>query len=392
MAAPPLTSLEGFHGTLIRPGDAGYDEARAVYNAMIDRRPRADRALRRRRRRDRARQLRARQGCCSPCAAAATTPAGSASATTALVIDLSRMKGVRVDPASRTVRVERRLPWGDVDHATHAVRAGRAERASSRRTGVGGLTLGGGIGYLTRRYGLTIDNLLGVDVVLADGSFVTASADEHADLFWAVRGGGGNFGVVTSFVFRAHRSRPSYAGPMLWPLERGGRDPALRIASSSRARRRSSTACSRSSPSRRPAVPGGAALQEDVRRSSGATPGRRRRPRQRSRRCARFGPGARLRRADAVPGAAGRVRRRSTRPACSGTGRPTSSTSSPTRRSTAHVEYGAQLPTMHSTMHLYPINGAVGTRRRGRHRVELPRRQLGEVIVGVDPDPAQRAT
>ena len=118
-----------------------------------------------------------------------------------LVIDLSRLKGIRVDQNSRSVRVEGGALWGDVDHATHpfglAVPSGFLST-----TGVGGLTLGGGIGYLARQHGLTIDNLLGVDVVLADGRLVSASAEENADLFWAVRGGGGNFGVVTSFLFR----------------------------------------------------------------------------------------------------------------------------------------------------------------------------------------------
>ena len=110
-----------------------------------------------------------------------------------LVIDLSRMKGIRVDPAAKKVRVEAGCVWGDVDHATHAFGMA-APCGFISTTGVAGLTLGGGIGYLTRQYGLTIDNLLSVDMVLADGSFVTASKDENLDLFWAVRGGGGNFG------------------------------------------------------------------------------------------------------------------------------------------------------------------------------------------------------
>ena len=135
------------------------------------------------------------------------------------MIDLSLMKGVRVDPAAKTVRVEGGCTWGDVDHATHAFGMATPSGIAST-TGVGGLTLGGGLGHLARTCGLTIDNLLEVDMVLADGSFVTANADAHQDLFWAVRGGGGNFGVVTSFLFRLHPISMVYAGPMLWPLEK----------------------------------------------------------------------------------------------------------------------------------------------------------------------------
>ena len=125
------------------------------------------------------------------------------------------MKGVRVDPANKTVRVEPGCTSGDVDHATHpfglAVPFGIVST-----TGVAGLTLGGGTGYLTRKYGLTIDNLLEADVVLANGTFVTASKTQNPDLFWAIRGGGGNFGVVTSFLFQAHPVRMVYAGPVFW--------------------------------------------------------------------------------------------------------------------------------------------------------------------------------
>jgi FAD/FMN-containing dehydrogenase len=135
-----------------------------------------------------------------------------------LVIDLEPMKYVRVDPASRTVLVGAGCKWSDVDHATHAFGLAVPSGIISS-TGVAGLTLSGGMGHLTRKYGLTIDNLLSVDMVLADGSFVVASAEENADLFWAVRGGGGNFGVVTSFLFEAHPISTVCAGPMLWKLE-----------------------------------------------------------------------------------------------------------------------------------------------------------------------------
>jgi len=136
-----------------------------------------------------------------------------------LVIDLSHMKGIRVEPAKSTVRVEAGCRWGDVDHATHAFGLAAVSGIIST-TGVSGLTLGGGHGYLTRKFGLTIDNLLSVDMVLADGRFVHASKDENPDLFWAIRGGGGNFGIVTSFLFRVHPVSTVYAGPMLWPLEK----------------------------------------------------------------------------------------------------------------------------------------------------------------------------
>ena len=135
-----------------------------------------------------------------------------------LVIDLSQINYVSVDPKKRTVLAGGGALLGDVDHAAHAF--GLAVPAGIlSTTGVGGLTLGGGIGHLTRQCGLTIDNLMSVDMVLADGSFVTANAKENSDLFWAVRGGGGNFGVVTSFLFKAHPIHTDYAGPMLWPME-----------------------------------------------------------------------------------------------------------------------------------------------------------------------------
>ena len=136
-----------------------------------------------------------------------------------LVIDLSGLKFVRVDTATNTVRVGGGNIWGEVDHATHpfglAVPAGIIST-----TGVGGLTLGGGVGHLSRKYGLTIDNLLEADMVLADGSFVTVNKNNNSDLFWAIRGGGGNFGIVTSFKFQAHPVKNVIGGPTLWPIEK----------------------------------------------------------------------------------------------------------------------------------------------------------------------------
>jgi FAD/FMN-containing dehydrogenase len=147
--------------------------------------------------------------------------AGLGSCDDGLVGDLSAMRGSRVDPRARTVRVQGGCTWGDVDHATHAFGLATPSGIIST-TGVGGLTLGGGIGHLARAHGLSIDNLLEADVVLADGSLVKASAEENPDLFWALRGGGGNFGVVTSFLFRLQPVETIIGGPMLWPLDRAG--------------------------------------------------------------------------------------------------------------------------------------------------------------------------
>jgi FAD/FMN-containing dehydrogenase len=209
-----------FRGELIEPGDAGYDDARAVYNGMIDRRPRliarcvdaADVIA--------AVNLARESGTLLAVRGGGHNAGGLGVWDDALVVDLSAMRSVHVDPASGTVRVEGGATWGDVDHATHpfglAVPCGFIST-----TGVGGLTLGGGIGYLTRQFGYTVDSLLSADMVLADGSFVTASADSHPDLFWAIRGGGGNFGAVTSFEFRGRPVRNVVGGPTLFPLDRG---------------------------------------------------------------------------------------------------------------------------------------------------------------------------
>lgn len=205
-------------GGLIEPGDPRYEAARKVYNGMIDRRPRliarcadvADVMTAVKFGREQKLLVAIRGG--------GHNAAGLGVCDDGLVIDLSPINYVRVDPKKKTVLAGGGALWGDVDHATHAF--GLAVPAGIiSTTGVAGLTLGGGIGYLTRRYGLTIDNLLAVEMVLADGRFVTASAKENADLFWAVRGGGGNFGVVTSFLFKAQPVHTIYGGPMLWPME-----------------------------------------------------------------------------------------------------------------------------------------------------------------------------
>jgi FAD/FMN-containing dehydrogenase len=208
----------GLRGELIQPGDANYDSARRLYNGMIDKRPGliarcvdvADVQTAVNFAREHDLLLAVRGG--------GHNGAGLGSCDDGLVVDLSLMRGVHVDPVRSTVRVEGGCTWGDVDHATYpfglAVPTGFIST-----TGVGGLTLGGGLGYLTRHYGLTIDNLLSVEMVLADGRILTASAEENADLFWAVRGGGGNYGVVTSFLFRGSPVSTVYGGPIFWELE-----------------------------------------------------------------------------------------------------------------------------------------------------------------------------
>ncbi len=210
---------ERLRGELIRPEDDGYDEARAVHNGSIDKHPAfivrcanvADVIAVVNFARENKLSLAVRGG--------GHSPAGFATADDGVVLDLSRMKGIRIDPGAKTATVEGGCTWGDVDHATHAFGLATPGGVVST-TGVGGLTLGGGLGYLTRSCGLSIDNMIEADVVLADGSFVTASPDRNEDLFWALRGGGGNFGVVTSFTFRLHPVATHIAGPMLWPLDK----------------------------------------------------------------------------------------------------------------------------------------------------------------------------
>ena len=208
-------TIQGLRGRLIEPSDEGYDEARALYNGMIDKRPRliarctsaADVMAVVNYAREQKLLLAIRGG--------GHSGPGLGSCDDGVVIDLSQMRTVRVDPATRTARVDPGCTAADLDHATHAFGLA-VPLGIVGSTGVAGLTLGGGTGYLTRKHGLTIDNLLEVDMVLADGSFVTASKDSHPDLFWAVRGGGGNFGVVTSFLFQSHPAKTVFAGPIFW--------------------------------------------------------------------------------------------------------------------------------------------------------------------------------
>ncbi|MEO6197294.1 MAG: FAD-binding oxidoreductase, partial [Dehalococcoidia bacterium] len=210
---------ERAHGQVITADDAAYDEARKVYNAMIDKRPSViiraadvtdvmagvDYA------RENGLDLSIRGG--------SHSVPGFGTCDDGVVIDLAGMNGVRVDPRTQTARAEGGCTWADFNHATYAF--GLATTGGIiGSTGIAGLTLGGGIGYLTRGFGLSLDNLISADVVTADGRFVVASEKENEDLFWALRGGGGNFGVVTSFEYQLHPVKDIVAGIFFYPIDK----------------------------------------------------------------------------------------------------------------------------------------------------------------------------
>ncbi len=225
MAAPSIatTALQAFQsglrGKLIVPTDKDYEAARRVYNANIDRHPAmivrpagvADVVRTVNFARDSGLDIAIRGG--------GHGVAGFATCDNGLVLDLSSMKGIRVDPRTHTARVEAGCTWGDFDHATHAFGMATPGGVIST-TGVSGLTLGGGFGHLSRRHGLSCDNLISADVVTAGGQFLVASIAENTDLFWALRGGGGNFGVVTALEFRLHPVSTVIAGPIFYPLDK----------------------------------------------------------------------------------------------------------------------------------------------------------------------------
>jgi FAD/FMN-containing dehydrogenase len=210
---------ESFRGPVIGRGDDEYDDARAIWNGAIDRRP----------------------ACVARCTGVADVVAavlfarerdllvavrsgghgvaGHGVCDDGLVIDLSLLKGIRVDPAARTARAEAGVLWGELDRETQ-LHGLATVGGIVTHTGIAGLTLGGGLGWLMRKHGATVDNLLSVDVVTAEGELLTASEDENPDLFWGIRGGGGNFGVVTSFEYRLHQVGPIVlAGPIFHPFE-----------------------------------------------------------------------------------------------------------------------------------------------------------------------------
>ncbi|MGH6727139.1 MAG: FAD-binding oxidoreductase [Pseudolabrys sp.] len=384
-----ITGLKsGLRGEVIGQHDASYDAARIVYNAMIDRRP----------------LLIVRCADVADVIAAVNfasenkltvsirggghNAAGLGVCDDGLVIDLARMNYVHVDPKKRTILAGGGALWGDVDHAAHAF--GLAVPAGIiSTTGVGGLTLGGGIGHLTRQCGLTVDNLLAVDMVLADGRFVTASAKENSDLFWAVRGGGGNFGVVTAFLFKAHPIHTNYAGPMFWPMEDAAE--ILRwyrgfIAKAPNALNGFFAFLT---------VPPGPPFPVELhnKKMCGVV-------------WCYTGP---LKNAERVFAP---IRKFKT-PALDFVG----PTPHPALQSmfdpiytpglqwywkadfvnelsdqaiALHVEHGAMLPTMHSTMHLYPVDGKAATVKKAATPWSYRDAKWASVIVGVDPSPANK--
>jgi FAD/FMN-containing dehydrogenase len=373
-------------GDLIRPGDAGYEQARKLYNGMIDKQPAliarsvdvADVIGAVNFAREQKLTLAVRGG--------GHNGAGLAGCDGGLVIDLSHMKGIHVDPAARTVRVEGGCTWGDVDHATHAFGLATPSGFVST-TGVGGLTLGGGIGYLSRTHGLTLDNLLGVDMVLADGSFVSASAGEHADLFWAVRGGGGNFGVVTSFLFQLHPISTVYGGPMLWPMEQAAqllafwRDFILSAPEDINGWFGFVT------------VPPAPPFPEQLHLQKMCAivwcdTGPLAQAEERFKPIRAFGPPA-VDFAGPIPWPALQSMFDALYPAgLQWYWKADFFNELNDKAIDLHVKYGAQLPTMHSTMHIYPINGAAGHVGRNDTAFSFRDAKFAEVIVGVDPDPA----
>jgi hypothetical protein len=375
-------------GEIIQPGDAQYDTARKVYNGMIDKRPRliarcvdiADIIA--------AVEFGRENNLLTAIRGGGHSAPGLGICDDGLVLDLSRMKGIHVNPAASSVRVDPGCVWGDVDHATHAFGMATPSGFVST-TGVAGLTLGGGIGYLTRRFGLTIDNLLSVDMILADGRFVTASSERNPDLFWALRGGGGNFGVVTSFEFRLHPVKMVYFGPTFWPLDEAAnvlsayRDfikeaseeisgffaflvvpPAPMFPTSLHLKKVCGIiwCCTGSAETVENSLRPMRSLGNPVFDHVGLAPF----PAAQSLFDPLFVPGMQWYwRADNFTELSDEAIAR-------------------------HVDHGSRIPTMLSTMHLYPVNGAA--QRIGRHDTAYSFREalFAEVIVGVDPDPANR--
>lgn len=379
---------ESLRGGLIEPLDEGYEDARKVYNAMISRHPRmiarcmdvADVIRSVNFARENNILLSIRSG--------GHNAGGLGICEDGLVIDLSRMNYTRIDLQAKTVVAGGGCTWGDIDHATHVFGMATPSGIIST-TGVGGLTTGGGIGYLTRKYGLSIDNLLAVDVVLADGSFVVANADQNQDLFWAIRGGGGNFGVVTSFTFELHPVSMIYGGPILYELSEAEEvmkwyrelikdapddlygffafltvPPVAPFPEHLHLKKMCGIVWAFTGPmeSAEEAFRPIRSFRTPALDFAGPIP----QPALQSMFDGLYPPGLQWYwRADFVKELSDEA-------------------------IAAHIKFGNELPTMHSTMHLYPINGAAS--RVGKTDTPWSYRDAtwAMVIVGVDPDPANK--
>ncbi len=379
--------LTAFDGQLIGPQDADYEEGRKVYNAMIDRRPaliarcaNAD---------DVAKVVRfaGERDLLLAVRGGGHNGAGLGTCDDGVVIDLSGLKDIEVDPDARTVRVGGGCTWAEVDAATNEHGLATPSGIIST-TGVGGLTLGGGIGHLTRKCGLTIDNLIEADMVLASGERVTASAEENPDLYWAIRGGGGNFGVVTSFVFRLHDVDTIFGGPTFWSLEDSPEVlSAYREFLPNAPRELNGFFAYTSVP---PAPPFPEELQ--TRKVCGVVW------------CyvggEEDGAKAIAPLLDSVPEPLMHGVQSMPQPALQGAfdalyppghqwyWRADFVKEIPDEAVAAHAKYGAEMPTMQSTMHMYPIDGAAHDVESSETAWGYREANWGSVFAGVDPDPA----
>jgi FAD/FMN-containing dehydrogenase len=378
---------QSFGGVVIDRAAAEYDEARTIYNAMIDRRPAL--IVRPRSDQDVARAVRfaAEQGAPLAVRGGGHSGAGFGVVDDGVVLDLSLLKSIEIDGDARTVRVGGGCTWGEVDRATHEHGLATPSGIIST-TGVGGLTLGGGHGYLTRKYGLTIDNLLAAELVLASGERVTASVEQNPDLFWAIRGGGGNFGVVTSFLFRLHPVQNVIGGVVLWPIE-------------------STREVMRWYREFLPSAPRDVYAWLGLHTVPPAPPF----PEELHMRKVAFSAVCYLGPPENADEALAPVRELGPpllygvqempypalqsafddlyHPGLQWYWRHDFVRELPDEAIERHVEFGARRPTLHSTMHLYPVDGAVQDLGPGdtafRHRDAL----WSQVIVGVDPDPGK---
>jgi FAD/FMN-containing dehydrogenase len=373
-------------GGLIQPGDDAYNEACKVYNAMIHKKPAmiakpadaADVITCVNFARNNNIQLAIRGG--------GHNGGGLGTCDDGLVIDMSAIKYTRIDTKNKTVRVGGGTTWGDVDHATYAYGMA-APTGIISTTGVGGLTLGGGVGYLTRKYGLAIDNLLEADVVLADGNIVTCSKDENPDLFWAIRGGGGNFGVVTSFLFRIHPVKNVFTGPTLYEIDKAAE--VLRFY--------------RDFITKAPeelngffaflTVPPGPPFPEELhmKKMCGIVwhySGQAEKAEKVFEPIKNFGPPA-LYGIMEIPHPAMQAAFDALYPpGLQWYWRADFVNELSDKAIEQHVKFGKEIPTMHSTMHLYPIDGAASKVSDTDTPWAYRKSKWAQVIVGVDPDPA----